>query len=374
MSKYYIIAGEASGDLHGSNLMKALLARDPQAQIRFWGGDRMAAVGGNAVMVKHIRDLAFMGFVEVVAHLGTVLGNIALCKKDILDFQPDAMVFVDYPGFNLKIAKFTRRHGFRNFYYISPQVWAWKKGRIKAMRRDLDKLCYILPSERDFFAHADFAQAVYVGHPLLDEVDNYRSRHSAPPSDTKTVALLPGSRKQELRKMLPPMLQLAQRHPECRFVVAGMSLLGMPFYEDIMGRPLPNVEVRLDQTYDILAQSHAAVVCSGTATLEAALFRVPQVVCYKANAVTIAIAKAFAHVKYISLVNLIADQPIVRELIQQDFNDGTLETEFRKIADDGDARDAMLRGYDRVIDLLGNAGASRRTAAVICGAENDKTT
>ncbi|MCR5423316.1 MAG: lipid-A-disaccharide synthase [Bacteroidales bacterium] len=366
--KYYIIAGEASGDLHGSNLMRAIVRRDAQADIRYWGGDRMAAIEGRTTMVKHIRDLAFMGFVEVVQNLRTVLGNIAFCKQDILAFRPDVMVFIDYPGFNLKIAKFTRQQGFRNVYYISPQVWAWKRSRLKAMRRDLDMLCYILPLERDFFARVDFPQALYVGHPLIDEVNNYRhaAGEGAAAHAGEVIALLPGSRKMELRKMMPPMLQLARRHPEYRFVVAGMSLLGEPFYRTLLGaEPPANVEVRYDSTYDILSQARAAVVCSGTATLEAAIFRVPQVVCYKANALSVAIAKAFAKVRYISLVNLIADRTVVRELIQQDLTDGVLEQEFRLVADDADTRERMLRDYDAVVALLGNGDASDRTAEVV---------
>ena len=370
--KYYIIAGEASGDLHGSNLMRAIIQRDAQADIRYWGGDRMASVEGHTTMVRHIRDLAFMGFVEVVQNLRTVLGNITFCKQDILSFRPDVVVFIDYPGFNLKIAKYTHQQGFRNVYYISPQVWAWKRGRVKAMRRDLDSLCYILPLERDFFSQVDFPQAVYVGHPLIDEVRSYRHSAAAAGEDNveaqrpPVIALLPGSRKMELRKMMPPMLHLAGKHPEYRFVVAGMSLLGAPFYQSLLGaEPPANVEVRYDCTYDILSQAHAAVVCSGTATLEAAIFRVPQVVCYKANALSVAIAKAFAKVRYISLVNLIADRTVVRELIQRDLSDNVLEQEFRLIAADTGVRTRMLQEYDEVVALLGNGDASDKTADII---------
>ncbi|MBQ2508320.1 MAG: lipid-A-disaccharide synthase [Bacteroidales bacterium] len=369
--KYYIIAGEASGDLHGANLMKALMKQDPQAEIRFWGGDRMAAVGGTPV--RHIRDLAYMGFVEVTAHLRTIEANIRFCKQDILQNNPDVCVFIDYPGFNLGIAKFTHQQGFKNVYYISPQVWAWKKGRLKAMRRDLDALCYILPSERDFFAHASMPQAQYVGHPLLDEVERYRLEASntshTDSSDTRpVVALLPGSRKQELQRMLPPMLLLASHHPEYQFQIAGMQLLGESFYRQVMDRcglHPDNVEVLLDQTYPILSRSFAAVVCSGTATLETAIFRVPQMVCYKANAVSVAIARRLVKIKYISLVNIISDAPVVKELIQSDFSIDTLESEFNNITIDNDYRQQMLLGYDKVIDLLGNRGASERTAQIV---------
>ena len=373
--KYYIIAGEASGDLHGSNLMQAIIARDPQAEIRYWGGDRMAAVEGNTTMVKHIRELAIMGFVEVALNAKTVVNNLYFCKLDIMQFNPDAMVFIDYPGFNLKIAKYTREQGFRNYYYISPQVWAWKQGRLKAMRRDIYKLCYILPSERKFYSEVDFPQAIYVGHPLLDEVGRYRQRAAAQEVSSSEdsrpiVALLPGSRRQELRKTLPTMLRLARRHPEYQFVVAGMSLIGSDFYSQLIGNEVPNLSVVYDSTYDLLSRSFAAVVCSGTATLETALFRVPQVVCYRGNPITIGIAaffiKAMGKLKYISLVNLIADEPIVRELIQNDVNDANIEAEFRNITVNADARNAMLEGYGRMIDILGNEGASQRTADIIC--------
>lgn len=381
--KYYIISGEASGDLHGANLMRALLRRQPDAQIRFWGGDRMAeaaAASPSAVQVRHIRDLAFMGIVEVVSHLREISGNLKFCKQDILDFHPDTVVFIDYPGFNLKIAKFTHSKGFRNVYYISPQIWAWKKGRIRPMRRDLDKLCYILPSERAFYARNNFPQAVYVGHPLLDEVERYRLQHkdvaarqdnaegqTAAERQKPLIALLPGSRKQELRRMLPAMARLAQRHPEFHFVVAAMTLIGREFYESCLPKDVTNVELRFDSTYQILSSAFAAVVCSGTATLETALFRVPQVVCYQCNRLSAFIARILIgkSIKYISLVNLIADSPIVTELIQSDFNDGVLDGEFRKITVDESNRSRIFEGYDRLIGILEGPGASERTADII---------
>lgn len=366
--KYYIIAGEASGDLHGSNLIREILYEDPNAEIRYWGGDRMQDVLGHTTMVKHIRELAIMGFVEVLLNVRTVLGNLKFCKKDILQYNPDAVIFIDYPGFNLKIAKFTKAHGFKNFYYISPQIWAWKQGRIKAMRRDLYKLCYILPSERKYFASVDFPQAEYVGHPLLDEVKRYQAT-PLQQYKKKVIALLPGSRKQELKKVLPSMVRLAKRHSEYQFVVAGMTLIGEAFYQKQLGEMPSNLSVVYDKTYDLLSQSYAAVVCSGTATLETALFRVPQVVCYKGNAITVGIAafliKRMGTLKYISLVNLIADAPIVTELIQNDVTDDAIEREFHQITSK-DTRDTMLAGYDQMIEILGNAGASQRTAKIIC--------
>lgn len=362
--KYYIIAGEASGDLHGANLMRAILRQDTSAEIRFWGGDAMQAVGGT--MVRHIRDLAYMGIVEVAMHLRTVLGNIRFCKKDIVAFQPDVLVYIDYPGFNLKIAKYAHQLGYRNVHYISPQLWAWKKGRIKSMRRDLDKLCYILPFEQDFYAHNHFPQAVYVGHPLLDAVAQGQHGHlTFNQDDRPVVALLPGSRKMELRRMLPPMLRLAAKHPEYHFVIAGMSLIGERFYQQYT-QSCKNVSVVFDQTYQLLSSAYAAVVCSGTATLETALFNVPQLVCYQANAISAGIARVLIgdKIKYISLVNLIADAPIVTELIQRDVNDARIQSEFAKIVDP-QARQKMLDGYARVHQLLGNAGASDRTAQEI---------
>ena len=363
--RYYIIAGEASGDLHGANLMRALLRLDPDAQFRFWGGDAMQEVAGSPV--RHIRDLAIMGFAEVARHLPTVLGNIRFCKQDILQFNPDALVTIDYPGFNLKMAKHAHRNGIKTIHYISPQLWAWKKGRIKSMRRCLDKLCYILPFEQDFFARNDFPQAVYVGHPLLDAVARYPEQESDTAGYSRPViALLPGSRQQEIKRVLPLMLQLADRHPEYQFVIAGMSLLGPQFYHDLIdGRT--NVDIVVDQTYRILHHAYAAIVCSGTATLETALFDVPQVVCYRANAISIAIARRLigTKIKYISLVNLIADQPIVTELIQDQVTLPRLEAAFGGISADADTRQQMLAGYARLHTLLGNAGASDRTAEVI---------
>ncbi|MBP5540900.1 MAG: lipid-A-disaccharide synthase [Bacteroidales bacterium] len=364
--RYYIIAGEASGDLHGANLMRALRHQDPEAEFRYWGGDQMRAVGGEPV--RHIRDMAFMGFVEVLAHLPAVMDNIRLCKKDILDWRPDVLVTIDYPGFNLKMARHAHEHGIKTVHYISPQLWAWKAGRIKKMRRDLDRLCYILPFEQDYYKDNRLPQAVYVGHPLLDAVDTFNIDDNATvDTGRKTIVLLPGSRRQEIAKVLPVMLRLAQRHQEYDFAIAGMTLLGEDFYRRIMerqGGSLGHVRVIYNQTYSLLASAYAAVVCSGTATLETALFNVPQVVGYIANPLSVAIARRFVEkrIKYISLVNLIADAPVVTELIQDDMNDSRLKEEFRHITVDEDARRQMMEGYARVHTILGNAGASDRTA------------
>jgi lipid-A-disaccharide synthase len=362
--KYYIIAGEASGDLHGANLMRALRHHDGDAQFRFWGGDAMQEVAGTPV--RHIRDLAIMGFVEVVMHLSTVLGNIRFCKQDILQYKPDVLVTIDYPGFNLKMAQFAHQHGIRTVHYISPQLWAWKKGRINGMRHSLDKLCYILPFEQDFYAKNDFPQAVYVGHPLLDAVARFREDTTDTLNYGKPIiALLPGSRQQEIKRVLPTMLNIADRHADYQFVIAGMTLIGDKFYQDIIGNR-SNIAIIKDQTYRLLGNAYAAVVCSGTATLETALFNVPQVVCYRANAISVAIARRLigTRIKYISLVNLIADRPIVTELIQDDLNLDQLEKEFARITNT-ETRQQMLDDYAYLHTLLGNAGASDRTALEI---------
>ncbi|MCQ2282141.1 MAG: lipid-A-disaccharide synthase [Bacteroidales bacterium] len=363
--KYYIIAGEASGDLHGANLMRSILRKDPNAEIRYWGGDAMQEVQGHPV--RHIRDLAYMGIVEVAAHLSTVLGNIRFCKEDILAFNPDVIVYIDYPGFNLKIAKFAHAHGFKNVHYISPQLWAWKKGRIKSMRKVLDKLCYILPFEQDFYANNNFPKAVYVGHPLLDAASRYVvGEPITAPDGKKIVALLPGSRRMELKKTLPKMMAVVKAYPQYHFVVAGMTLLGDSFYKPLIEKA-DNITVVYDRTYDLLASAFAAIVCSGTATLEAALFNVPQVVCYRANAVSAAIARVLIgdKIRFISLPNLIADQAIVAELIQDDFSESRLIDEFAKVTDDVDNRQRIIAGYSKIHHLLGDAGASDRTAEEI---------
>ncbi len=361
--RYYIIAGEASGDMYGAMLMRALRQRDPHAEFRFWGGDAMAAEGGT--LVRHIRDLAIMGFVEVVMHLSAVLGNISFCKRDIVEFKPDVMVGIDYPGFNLRIEKWAKQQGLRTVHFISPNLWAWKKGRIKSMRRTLDRLFYILPFEEQFFAQNNMPQAFYVGHPLLDAI---KEKYGAWNIDgvagaNPIIALLPGSRRQEIKHSLPIMVQLAKQHPEYQFVVAGMTLIGSDFYGKLI-HDAGNLSVVYNHTYELLAQSYAAVVCSGTATLETALFNVPQVVCYRGNPISISIAKAVvsSRIKYISLVNLIADSPIVTELIQQDFRLEPLEREFSRITTDEDNRERMLTEYADMRVLLGDGGAIGRTA------------
>ena len=317
--KYYLIAGEASGDLHGSNLIRQIKLRDPEAEFRGWGGDLMEEQGTE--LVKHYRDLAFMGFIEVVMNLSTILRNIKLCKKDLIDYQPDALILIDYPGFNLRIAEFAKKSGIRVFYYISPQVWAWKASRVKLIRRVVEKMFVILPFEADFYKKYDY-EVEFVGHPLLDAIADYESTKQAPEEfkleneldDRPIVAVLPGSRKQEISRMLPVMLEVRTHFPNHQFVVAGAPSQPKSFYDQW----LAGTDVKLLQarTYDLLQQAKAALVTSGTATLETALFKVPEVVCYSGSAISYQIARRLVSIKYISLVNLIMDQEIVRELIQ----------------------------------------------------------
>lgn len=364
--KYYIIAGEASGDLHGSNLMKALYKEDPQAEIRFWGGDLMQAVGGT--LVKHYKELAFMGFVEVLQNLGTILKNIALCKKDIESFNPDAIIFIDYPGFNMRIAKWAKQKQIATHYYISPQIWAWKESRIKAIKRDVDYMYVILPFEKEFYEVKHGYPVQFVGHPLIDEIedfrtrdmDDFRAKHSL--DERPIIALLPGSRKQEISKLLTEMLSVISKYPQYQFVIAGAPGQEEQFYKQFIKNK--NCSFVFRETYALLNVAHAALVTSGTATLETALFKVPQVVLYKGSPISYAIAKRIIKLRYISLVNLIMDDDIVVELIQSDCNSKRIEEEFQKCIE-GAGRATMLRNYDLLIDKLGGKGASMQTAKAI---------
>lgn len=364
--RYYIIAGEASGDLHGSNLMKALYKQDPEAEIRFWGGDLMQAVGGT--LVKHYKDLAFMGFVEVLQNLKTILKNISFCKKDIEGFKPDAIIFIDYPGFNMRIAKWAKERHIATHYYISPQIWAWKEGRIKAIKRDVDYMYVILPFEKEFYEIKHGYAVQFVGHPLIDEIedfrlkytDDFRVRHRL--DDRPIIALLPGSRKQEISKLLTEMLSVTNNYPQYQFVIAGAPGQEADFYKQFIESN--NCSFIFRETYALLNVAHAALVTSGTATLETALFKVPQVVLYKGSPISYAIAKRIIKLRYISLVNLIMDADVVVELIQSDCNAKRIEQEFLKITE-GASRAKMLRNYDLLIDKLGGKGASMQTAKAI---------
>lgn len=363
--KYYIIAGEASGDLHASNLMKALLEKDPEANFRFWGGDRMQGVGGT--LVKHYKELSFMGFAEIIKNLPTILGNLKFCKKDIASFDPDMVIFIDYSGFNLRIAKWAKKQGFYTNYYISPQVWASRAKRVHAIKRDIDAVFVILPFVKDFYKKYDF-EVSFVGHPLIDAIaqkekideESYRKQHNL--NDKPIIALLPGSRKQEISAMLSVMLSLVNDFKSYQFVIAGAPSQEYDFYQTFVHNQ--NVKFINNQTYALLSIATAALVTSGTATLETALFKVPQVVCYKANSISYAIAKRIITLKFISLVNLIMDREVVTELIQKEFTKENLKLELTKLLRK-DTRHEMLENYEVLEEKLGGAGASEKAAYLL---------
>lgn len=362
--KYYIIAGEASGDLHASNLIKYLKRKNQQAEIRAWGGDLMKAQGAH--IIKHYRDLAFMGFVEVLMNLRTILGNISFCKKDILQFQPDTIILVDYPGFNLRIAEWAHQKGIKIVYYISPQIWAWKKNRVHKIKKYVDEMIVILPFEEDFYAKYNY-QVSYVGHPLLDALpkaneESVEIRKKLGLDEKPVIALLPGSRKQEVKKMLRIMLTQVKIFPDYQFVVAGAPSLEESFYKEIIGNK--NIKIIQNQTHSLLQISHAALVTSGTATLETALIGIPEVVCYKSSRISFEIAKRIVDIKFISLVNLIMDREVVKELIQQELNEKMLEVELCKILD-GSERAKMLQSFVELKEKLGAGGASERAAEIV---------
>jgi lipid-A-disaccharide synthase len=359
--RYYIIAGEASGDLHGSNLITAIHEEDGHAEIRCWGGDRMEAAG--ATLVKHYRELAFMGFVEVITHLRTIFRNIDFCKKDILVFKPDVLVLIDYPGFNMRIAEWAHKQGMRIVYYISPQVWAWKEKRTEKLKRDVDKMIVILPFEVDFYKKWNY-EATYVGHPLVEVVNNEKNNVPVTPlSDKPIIALLPGSRAQEIKVKLPIMLQMVKHFPDYCFVVAQASAQPDSLYKEMI-RDKPVLLVK-DQTYNLLKQARAGLITSGTATLETALFGLPQVVCYKGNAVSFWLATKLVSVKYISLVNLIMDKPVVTELIQSDLNEANLKRELDKLLNNEPYRKQVLDDYKTLWHKLGDKQASKLAAKEI---------
>jgi|TARA_B110000014_G_scaffold262900_2_gene258054 lipid-A-disaccharide synthase len=364
--KYYIIAGEASGDLHASNLMKAILQNDTSAEFRFWGGDLMEDVGGT--LVKHYRELAFMGFLEVIMNLRTIAKNISYCKKDIEEYYPDKIIFVDYPGFNFRIMKWAKDLDFKTHYYISPQIWAWKENRIKAIKRDVDHMYVILPFEKEFYEVKHNFPVNFVGHPLLDAiadkdlVDESQFRKENGLNTKPIIALLPGSRKQEIKKMLKIMLSVVDNFQEYQFVIAGAPSQDFLFYKQFINKE--NISFISNKTYDLLSISTAALVTSGTATLETALFKVPQVVCYKGSNISYQIAKRIVNLNYISLVNLIMDKEVVKELIQGEFNTNNLAVELTNILDFS-RREKMFNAYYDLEQKLGGAGASKNTANLI---------
>lgn len=368
--KYYLIVGEASGDLHASNLMKALKHLDPAAEFRFFGGDLMQAVGGTCV--KHYRELAYMGFIPVLLHLRTIFANMKRCKEDVQEWRPDVLILVDYPGFNLSIARFVHAHtSIPVFYYISPKIWAWKEYRIRNIRRDVDELFSILPFEVEFYQGHDYT-VHYVGNPCVDAVETFRRHH---PSDRETffrengldrrpvIALLAGSRKQEIKDNLPKMLEAVEAFPDYQYVVAGAPGISPEYYTRFLqGRE--RVKILFGQTYAILQQAEAALVTSGTATLETALFRVPQVVCYETplKKLIAFLRRKVLKVKYISLVNLVAGREVVQELVADRMTVPQIRRELSLILEGGGGRKAMLEEYDRMIRILGGPGASERAA------------
>lgn len=368
--KYYIIAGEASGDLHGSNLIKALRQTDLQAEVRAWGGDLMEAAG--ATIVKHYRDLAFMGFVEVLMNIRTIFRNLDFCKKDILQYQPDVLILIDYPGFNLRIAKWAKQKGLRIIYYISPQVWAWKENRVKTIKSCVDKMLVILPFEKAFYQKWNY-EVEYVGHPLIEVIDDFK-QHAADNeinsilklpvenAGCRIIALLPGSRKQEILKKLPIMLEVSRYFPEYLFVVAKAPGQEDSFYEEMLGN-YQNVRAVQGKTYQLLIKADAALVTSGTATLETALFGVPEVVCYKGSPVSYAIAKRVIKIKYISLVNLIMDKPVVKELIQHDLTVENLRRELDLLLNNAEKKQQLAADYQNLRVLLSEGGHASTNAA-----------
>ena len=372
--RYYIIAGEASGDLHASNLVAEIKKKDKKAEFRGCGGDLMKAQGVD--LLKHYRTMAYMGFVEVAVNLRKVLDNIAQCKKDIIEYQPDAVVLVDYPGFNFRIADFAHEKGFKVFYYISPQVWAWKRRRVKKVKRSVDKMLVILPFEEEFYKEYG-VDVTYVGNPLLDELAKFGTanrsiflRRNSLGEKREIIALLPGSRHQEVKRVLSVMLKAASHFPDYQFVVAGVSSLDKSLYKKILG----NSDVFLieNQTYELLQNSSAAVVTSGTATLETALFTVPEVVCYKATGISYCLARWMIKVKFISLVNLVMGREVVKELIQGEMTEANIVKELDQLLHNGKRQRQLLEDYEELKGRLGNAGASEKAAEVILSAINFK--
>lgn len=364
--RYYIIAGEPSGDLHGSLLMQELKNQDPQAEFRFWGGDKMQQIAGLGP-VKHYRELAFMGFVEVILNLSTIFSNIKLAKTDIREYRPDIVIFIDYPGFNLRLAQFVKELGIRTVYYISPQVWAWKSSRVKNIRKYIDLMLVILPFEEEFYQKYNYP-VTFVGHPLLDAIEQYndeteeqfRNKYQL---DTRPIAaLLAGSRKQEIGVSLPIMQSLVDKFPGYQWVIAGAPGQDPNYYNSLKH---PDVRLIGADTYGVLRHAEIALVTSGTATLETALFNVPQIVCYKGNPISYAIGKRLVrNIEFISLVNLIMGKEVVKELIQNEFNAQNIEREFTRLQNE-EVKKQILSEYAQLRLKLGEAGAAKRAAKAI---------
>jgi lipid-A-disaccharide synthase len=363
--KYFIVAGEQSGDLHGSNLIRELIKSDHQADIKCWGGDMMESAG--AVLMMHIRETAFMGYVEVAKNLGVIKRNLALCKKQILEFAPDVVILIDYPGFNFRIAEFAKKSGFGVFYYISPKLWAWKEGRVERVKKYVDRMYIIFPFEVDFYKKHKI-DVEYRGNPLLDETERKIKTLQGKEDIMKSldlvnkpvISLLAGSRKSEVKQILPMMIKAVNHFPDYQFVLAGVKNLPDELYLKIIGKN--PVRLIKERTYELLSISEAALVKSGTATLETALFNVPQVVCFKGDFFSMVIAWLIVKVKYISLVNLITGYEAVRELIQYSLNEKNLVSELKAIMPGGSKRGKILEDYKKLREILGPAGASERVA------------
>lgn len=375
--KYYLVAGEASGDLHGSNLIKALHAKDAHADIRCWGGELMQKAG--ATLVKDYKELAFMGFSEVIKNLPTIFRNLRFCKEDITAYSPDVLVLIDYPGFNLRIAKWARQQGLKVVYYISPQVWAWKESRVKTMKQHIDRMLVILPFEEKYYAEKWNWKVDYVGHPLVQAIEEWKKNNTTDDAIAALknkyakplIAILPGSRRQEIQKKLPIMLQAAKNFHEKHFVVAKAPGIEDEFYESLLQNQL-NVSAVRNATYSLLNHADAALVTSGTATLETALFQVPQVVCYKANNISYQIAKRLIKIKFISLVNLIMDKMVVKELIQHELTPANLISELNSILLDDAKRKHIMQDYTALKQILTEDGNASANAADIIYKESKK--
>ncbi len=359
--KYYIIAGEASGDLHGSNLIKELKKLDDAAIIRCWGGDKMQQAGGE--LVKHYRDLAFMGFSEVLMNLRTIFRNLKFCKQDILQFKPDALVLIDYPGFNLRIAKWARQQGLKVIFYISPQVWAWKENRVKEMKKNIDKMIVILPFEKKYYKEKWNWDVEYVGHPLVEEIERHKAEDTREKfSDKPVIALLPGSRKQEIAKKLPVMLAISKDFSDHQFIVAQAPSVENDFYQSYTHQ-YPNVSAVKNKTYELLMQAKAALVTSGTATLETALFDVPEVVCYKGSFLSYEIGKRLVKVKFIGMVNLIMDKLVVKELIQHNLTVDKLKQELQELLTNNARIEEIKKDFAKLKRILSEGGNASANAA-----------
>jgi len=363
--KYYLIAGEASGDIYGSQLIEEIQALDPNSKIRFWGGDLMKSKSNN--LVKHYKDTSVMGFFEVLKHIFKILRNIDYCKNDILEFKPDRIIYIDYPGFNLRICKWAKKKGFINHYYISPQIWAWKENRINAIKRDVDQMHVILPFEKTYYVNKHGLDVHYSGHPLVNYINNFRTddyffHKNNIDRNKPIIALLPGSRIQEIKKVLPVFLSIVKDFNSYQFIIGGVDSINKERYDNLIKNS--NVKVIFNETYNLLANANAAIVTSGTASLEAAILKVPQVVCYKTSLITYLISKMLVNIKYISLVNLILNNKVVDELVQGDLNSNSLKNSIYKILNK-DSKSKLINSYNDLINMLSKENPSKRTAEII---------